>query len=77
MTTLVPYHITKYYERIDQIAVSRYGSSANDVVIHVMNANPGIEKYGILLPEGLTVLLPDLPATANTTAVRTQAALWD
>lgn len=77
MTTLIPYHITRYYERLDQIAVSRYGSSANDVVIHVMNANPGIEKYGILLPEGLKVLLPDLPVTATTTTVRTGVGLWD
>ncbi len=77
MTTLTPYHITGQFERIDQICVRRYGSSANDVVIYVMNQNPGIERHGILLPPGLRILLPDMPKTAVTTTVREQKSLWD
>lgn len=75
-TTLVPYHITTYYETVFKICVRRYGSSANDVVIFVMNANPGLEKYDILLPEGIKILLPDLPATVPTTTVKAQTFLW-
>ena len=75
--TLVPYVITKQFQRLDQIAVARYGSSANNVVIHVMNSNPGIEKYGIILPDGLKIFLPDLPQSAATTQVREQRTLWN
>lgn len=75
-TTLIPYHITTYYERLSEICARRYGSSANDVVIYVMNANPGIERYGIVLPEGMKILLPDLPNTVPTTTVKDQPFLW-
>lgn len=76
MSTIIPYHTTKFYERIDQICVDRYGSSANDVVIYVLNQNPGLEQYGILLPDGIRILLPDLPKQAVTTAVRRQTLPW-
>ncbi|AYO84051.1 tail protein X [Methylobacterium brachiatum] len=77
MNTFIPHTITKYYERLDQICVRRYGSSADDVVVHVLNANPGLEKYDILLPDGLKILLPDLPASAVTTTVRENTYLWN
>ncbi|WP_043345363.1 tail protein X [Methylobacterium sp. B1] len=75
-TTLVEVYVTKQNERLDQIAARRYGSSANDVVIHVMNANPGIERYGIILPPGIKIKLPDLPKSATTTTVRENKTLW-
>lgn len=76
MTTLIPYTITKYYERLDQICARRYGSSANDVVVHVLNANPGLEKYDIILPDGIKILLPDIPNTVANTTVRENTYLW-
>jgi phage tail protein X len=75
-TTLIPYYVTKYFERLDQICARRYGSSANDVVVYVMTANPGIEQYGIVLPGGLKILLPDLPNNVPTTTVKDQPFLW-
>lgn len=75
-TTIVPYHVTTLYERLSEICARRYGSSANDVVIYVMTANPGIEQYGIVLPEGVKILLPDLPNTVPTTTVKDQPFLW-
>ncbi len=37
----------RYYERVD-------------VVIDVLNANPGIVEYGAILPKGLMILLPEI-----------------
>lgn len=77
MSTITPYVITGYADRIDQIAVRRYGTSAGTVV-HILNSNPGLEAQGIILEPGLRVLLPDLPVSStDTTTVRTQTNLWD
>ena len=76
MNTLIPYHITRYFERLCDICVRRYGSSANDVVIYVMNQNPSLEQYGIVLPQGVRILLPDLPVTAQTSVVRATQLPW-
>lgn len=77
MSTITPYVITGYADRIDQIAVRRYGTSAGTVV-HILDSNPGLEKHGIVLPPGLKILLPDLPVSSTTTTtVRTGVGLWD
>lgn len=71
------YGPTKLYERLDLICVNRYGSSKNDVVIFVLENNPGLESYGIILPSGIKINLPDLPKTARTLPVAKQIFLWD
>ncbi len=76
MSTLIPYVITTYADRLDQICVRRYGASDDDVVIYVMNANPGIERFGIVLPPNLRVLLPDLPVSANIIPVVKNQLPW-
>lgn len=76
MSTIVQSYLTKYFERLCDICVRRYGSSANDVVVYVLNQNPGLEQHGILLPPGLTIVLPDLPVTATTAVIRQVQLPW-
>lgn len=59
---MATYVITKMFDRIDKICFNRYGDTKDRIVEYVMEQNPGLEKYGILLPPGITVFLPDRPA---------------
>lgn len=54
-------YTTVMFDRLDRIVNDRYGDTENGIVEYVIEQNPGIEKYGLLLPMGITVLLPDRP----------------
>jgi phage tail protein X len=71
------YGPTKMYNRLDKICVDRYGASDKDVVMFVIEQNPGLEVYDFLLPPGLSIDLPDRPAGAETTVFVKQIMLWD
>jgi phage tail protein X len=60
-------------DMVDQIAYANYGYRPGAVEA-VFEANPGLCEHGPLLPAGLVIALPDLPAdTGKTSPLR----LWD
>jgi phage tail protein X len=67
--------ITKRDDRLDKICSAEYGSVANREVEQVIDANPGLERQPILLPEGLEITLPDIDTTSSTPIVQ-QIKLW-
>ncbi|WP_456295285.1 tail protein X [Vibrio sp. AK197] len=50
----------RYYERVN-------------VVIDVLNANPGIVEYGAVLPKGLKLVLPEISKASDEEII----SLWD
>lgn len=69
-------YVTKLYDRLDRICYSRYGNSSNHIVEWVIEQNPGIELYGIVLPLGITINLPDAPKKLDAPPVLKQVFLW-
>jgi phage tail protein X len=69
-------YITKMFDRLDRICYARYGSTSNQIVEWVMDQNPGIELYGIVLPLGITINLPDAPKKLAPSPVLKQIFLW-
>lgn len=69
-------YITKMFDRLDRICYARYGNTTNQIVEWVIEQNPGIELYGILLPLGITINLPDAPKTLDAPPVLKQVFLW-
>ena len=55
---------------LDDIVWQHYGR--RDVLVAVLEANPGLSRRSAALPAGLVILLPDLPAPAETQVIR----LW-
>lgn len=66
-------YVTSEGDQVDAIAHAYYGSTSNLVVEQVLEANPGLSRYGPQLPAGLTVTLPGIPNPTSTQGVR----LWD
>lgn len=54
--------------RLDEIARDAYGSEGNGNPEAILAANPGLASAGLLLPAGLTIVLPDRPAASEATA---------
>lgn len=71
-------YITKVFDRLDKIVYARYGDTKNGIVEYVLDQNPGLELYGILLPPGITIQLPDRPKTIKSDAIPVieQIRLW-
>lgn len=70
-------YITKMYDRLDKIVNKRYGDTKDRIVEYVLEQNPGLELYGLVLPEGITVNLPDRPKSKKSgIPVVTQIRLW-
>jgi len=70
-------YITKMFDRLDKIVNRRYGDTKDRIVEYVLEQNPGLELHGYLLPEGITVNLPDRPkSTTSGIPVITQIRLW-
>lgn len=55
-------YISKAGEMVDEIVWRHYGTDSNGIVEAVLNANPGLADYGMELPLGVTVTLPDMPS---------------
>ncbi|MFM2482796.1 tail protein X [Celerinatantimonas sp. YJH-8] len=55
---------------LDRICYAYYGRE--NAIVGVYEANPGLAEYGVLLPAGIVIKLPELtePTTQGT-------ALWD
>jgi phage tail protein X len=69
-------YITKMYDVLDRVVYDRYGSTANQIVEWVIEKNPGIELYNIVLPAGITINLPDAPRELTQPPVIPQVFLW-
>ena len=59
-------------ETVDALCWRHYGRTA-DVVEAVLEANPGLAARGPILPQGLAVLMPDMPRPTATPLIQ----LWD
>lgn len=62
--------VTKDGDMLDALCWTHYGRA--DVIPYVLAANPNISQQPAVLPAGLTILLPDLPAPAEEQIIR----LW-
>lgn len=63
-------HLTGQGEVLDAIVWRHYGRA--DVIVAVLDANPGLADLGPVLPTRTRVVLPDLPAPAVAPVIR----LW-
>lgn len=69
---------TKQFDRLDRVVNQRYGNTERQIVEFVLTANPGLELYGIILPMGILIDLPDPPQKAkNAPAVIKQIMIWE
>lgn len=65
-------YITRQFDMLDDICWRFYGRTQQTVEA-VMIANPNLADLLPILPEGLTISLPDLPQPETTETLR----LWD
>ncbi len=56
---MTPY-ITKQGDMVDAIARARYGSEHGGMTEAILKANPGLAARGPVLPENLTLTLPEI-----------------
>lgn len=70
-------YITKMFDRLDRICFDRYGATTQSMVEWLLEQNPGIELYGILLPVGILINLPDPPKKVLAAPVIKQVFLWN
>lgn len=60
-------------DTVDLIAMRHAARADAAAVAAILEANPGLADYGPALPEGVRVLIPDLPAEAPIAA---RQSLW-
>lgn len=65
-------YVTRQFDMLDDICWRYYGRTQQTVEA-VMIANPNLADLMPILPEGLTISLPDLPQPETTETLR----LWD
>ena len=65
-------YVTRQFEELDDICFRYYGRSQQTVEA-VMAANPDLADMLPILPEGLTIELPDLPTPSTSETLR----IWD
>jgi phage tail protein X len=65
-------YITRQFDEVDLICWRYYGRTQQTVEA-VMEANPNLADLMPILPQGLTIELPDLPDPETTTTLR----IWD
>lgn len=58
---------------VDHLAWQHYGRVDDSLLRAVFNANPGLADQGPKLPEGVSILLPDI----NSTGFRKTVRIWD
>lgn len=63
-------YLTARGEVLDQIVLAHYGR--NDVIVAVLDANPGLADQGPILPYRTRVVLPEIAGSAETAVLR----LW-
>lgn len=65
--------LTQQHDTVDALCWRHYGRTAG-VTENVLAANPGLADFGPVLPQGMSVSLPDTQPTAPSRAV---VQLWD
>lgn len=65
-------YITRQFDEVDAICWRYYGRTQQTVEA-VLLANPGLADMMPILPEGVTISLPDLPEPSTSETVR----IWD
>lgn len=65
-------YVTKQFDQVDDICWRYYGRTQQTVEA-VLLANPNLGDLLPILPEGLTIELPDLPAPSTSETLR----IWD
>jgi phage tail protein X len=65
-------YVTRQFDELDLICWRYYGRTQQTVEA-VMVANPNLADLMPILPQGLTIELPDLPDPETTTTLR----IWD
>jgi phage tail protein X len=65
-------YITRQFDELDDICWRFYGRT-QQTVESVLLVNPNLADLLPVLPEGLTILLPDLPQPETTETLR----IWD
>lgn len=65
-------YVTRQFDELDAVCFRYYGRTQQTVEA-VMVANPNLADMMPILPEGLTIELPDLPAPSTSEAYR----IWD
>lgn len=63
------YYITQQFDEVDHICWRYYGRTQQTVEA-VLDANPGLADMAPILPQGVAILLPDLPAPETTELLR-------
>lgn len=66
------FYVTRQFDEIDDICWRYYGRTQQTVEA-VMTANTNLADLMPILPEGLSILLPDLPAPSTSQTLR----IWD
>lgn len=69
-------YITRQNDLLDDVVYRYYGDTERRIVEAVLEANRGggLADYGVQLPEGLTITLPD---RSNEPTGETLTRLWD
>lgn len=67
-------YTTKQHDMLDMICFQAYGYHTGTVEA-VLEANRDLSGMSVLLPAGLTIVLPELPAAATLTPAVMR--LWD
>lgn len=65
-------YVTRQFDELDEICWRYYGRTQQTVEV-VLLANPNLAELMPILPGGVTILLPDLPAPSTSETVR----IWD
>jgi phage tail protein X len=65
-------YITQQFDELDAICWRYYGRTQGTVEA-VMEVNQNLAELLPIMPEGVTILLPDLPQPETTTTLR----IWD
>ena len=65
-------YITQQFDELDAICYRYYGRTQGTVEA-VLVANPNLAELMPILPEGVTIMLPDLQQPEATTTLR----IWD
>lgn len=67
-------YLTKDGDTIDEIAYRYYGSTKNQVVERILEANSRLADHTPILPAGVLI---ELPETQPTVVKSRQVKLWD
>ena len=65
-------YVTRQFDEVDHICWRYYGRTQQTVEA-VLRANPNLADLMPILPEGLQILLPDLPTPSTSETIR----IWD